>query len=261
MGTVAAVPPHCYTADMRGLKIGLSCFLLAATIAVVVGEEVEGVMKCQCSCDCPNGDSGCACDCDCPERGSTCAPGFTQVCPLTDGMCPPGMSEKCPGGGGGGGGGGGVTTTTTPPPPEIVTESVSVPGKVKCGKVSYTCSMAVTYMNDCSSVTSVKPTCSPKKKACTKKPLVTMTTSDGCTVTGKFASTSKGKQTMSSIAIAGGGSVTTVSPGGPTGGAADMQGCQCLPDFLIYWQKKVANDHEFACSCLPDEVMASDIMN
>jgi len=241
---------------MRGLNIGLSCLLVAATIAVVVAEETDGVMKCQCSCDCPDGSSGCACDCDCPERGSTCAPGFTQVCPLTDGVCPAGMSEKCPGGGGGGAVA--TTTTTTPAPPEIVSETVSVAGKVKCGKVSYTCTMAVTYMNDCTSVTSVKPTCSPKKKACSKKPVVTMTTSDGCTVTGKFSGTSKGKQSMSALTIAGGGSVTTAAPGGTTAvaGGADMQGCQCVPDFLIFWQKAVPNDQEFPCACLPDEVMA-----
>ena len=44
---------------------------------------------------------------------------------------------------------------------------------------------------------------------------------------------------MAILMLYPGGSVTTSAPGETTAvaGGADMQGCQCVPDFLIFWQK------------------------
>merc|ERR1712168_1792176 len=157
-------------------------------------DMMSGTMQCQCSCasDCTSGDSVTR---DCPEPAYSCAPGFTQVCPLDAGACPACMSPKCPGGGAP------PTTTTTPAPPALFTETVNI-GQVKCEKVKYQCNMEVTYMDDCSSVSSVTPSCTPKKSKCTKGVSVSIDTTNGCTVTGKYKNTGK-KQSMSNLNIDG----------------------------------------------------------
>merc|ERR1712126_593400 len=58
----------------------------------------KNTQDCQCECECPTpGDKKCMCDCACPRPGSSCGPGFTQVCPSTDGVCPEGYEVLCPG--------------------------------------------------------------------------------------------------------------------------------------------------------------------
>merc|ERR1711942_134648 len=183
--------PSLYTTDwpeaaMRGHSMALSSLWAALLIMVVAGvvrgQDYSGTMQCQCECanDCTSGDSV---TCNCPEPAFACAPGFTQVCPLDAGACPAGMSPKCPGGGAPPPTT--TTTTTTPAPPALFTETVNI-GQVKCGKVKYQCNMEVTYMDDCSSVSSVKPSCTPKKSKCTKGVSVSIDTTNGCTVTGQY---------------------------------------------------------------------------
>merc|ERR1711872_57070 len=227
---------------MRGHSMaltGLSVALLLATLLVMVvqGQDYSGTMQCQCECanDCTSGDSV---TCDCPEPAFACAPGFTQVCPLDAGACPTGMSPMCPGGGAPPTTT--TTTTTTPPPPALVDETVNI-GQVKCGKVKYQCKMTVTYMDDCSTVSNE--------------------TANGCTVTGKYKNTGK-KESMSGLAIDGfvtAAPTTTAIPttAGPTAAPGETQGCQCMPDFLIYWLQAVPASHsaDYACSCLPDAAM------
>merc|ERR1712172_450256 len=62
--------------------------------------------------------------------------------------------------------------------------------------------MTVTHMDDCSMVSKVTPSCSPKKSKCTKGVNVSIETANGCTVTGKYKNTGK-KQSMSGLAIDG----------------------------------------------------------
>merc|ERR1711936_781105 len=145
-----------------------------------------GQCQCECGSDCTSGD---LVTCDCPEPAFACAPGFTQVCPLDAGACPTGMSPKCPGGGAPPTTT--TTTTTTPAPPAMVTGEVVDIGQVKCGKVKYQCKMTVTYMDDCSTVSKVSPSCTPKKSKCTKGVSVSIETANGCTVTGKYKNTGK----------------------------------------------------------------------
>merc|ERR1711931_597526 len=132
-------------AAMRGRSMALSGLLAALLVLVVQGQDYSGTMQCQCECanDCTSGDSV---TCDCPEPAFACAPGFTQVCPLDAGECPGGGAPPTTT----------TTTTTTPAPPALFTETVNI-GQVKCGKVKYQCNMEVTYMDDCSSVSSVQP--------------------------------------------------------------------------------------------------------
>merc|ERR1711928_114483 len=221
-------------AAMRGHIMALSglwaALLMMVVIGVVQGQDYSGTMQCQCECasDCTSGDPV---TCDCPEPAFACAPGFTQVCPLTAGACPAGMSPKCPGGGAPPTTT--TTTTTTPAPPAIIAETVDI-GQVKCGKVKYQCKMTVTYMDDCSTVSKV---------------------------TGKYKNTGK-KQSMSGLGIDGfvtAAPTTTAIPttAGPTAAPGETQGCQCMPDFLIYWLQAVPASHsaDFACSCLPDTAM------
>merc|ERR1712226_854331 len=242
---------------MRGHSMALSglwaALLLLMALVAVQGQDYSGTMQCQCECgsDCTSGDSV---TCDCPEPAFACAPGFTQVCPLDAGACPTGMSPKCPGGGA-------PPTTTTPAPPAMVTGEVVDIGQVKCGKVKYQCKMTVTYMDDCSTVSKVSPSCTPKKSKCTKGVSVSIETANGCTVTGKYKNTGK-KQSMSGLAIDGfvtAPPTTTAMPttAGPTAAPGETQGCQCMPDFLIYWLQAVPASHsaDYACSCLPDAAM------
>jgi len=249
-------------AAMRGHNMALSGLWAALLIMVVVGRVVEGqdysgTMQCACDCasDCASGDPV---TCDCPEPAYACAPGFTQVCPLSAGACPTGMSPMCPGGGAPPTTT--TTTTTTPPPPALVDETVDI-GRVKCGKVKYQCKMTVTYMDDCSMVSTVKPNCTPKKSKCTKGVSVSIDTANGCTVTGKYKNTGK-KQSMSGLLIDGfvtAAPTTTALPttAGPTAAPGETQGCQCMPDFLIYWLQAVPAIHtaDYACTCLPDAAM------
>merc|ERR1711953_671424 len=62
------------------------------------GSESGEGMECSCECDCPDGSGKCDCNCNCPmqSQNMTCAVGFTQVCPMTDGECPKNMEKKCP---------------------------------------------------------------------------------------------------------------------------------------------------------------------
>jgi len=247
---------------MRGHSMALSglwaALLLLMALVAVQGQDYSGTMQCQCECgsDCTSGDSV---TCDCPEPAFACAPGFTQVCPLDAGACPTGMSPKCPGGGAPPTTT--TTTTTTPAPPAMVTGEVVDIGQVKCGKVKYQCKMTVTYMDDCSTVSKVSPSCTPKKSKCTKGVSVSIETANGCTVTGKYKNTGK-KQSMSGLAIDGfvtAPPTTTAMPttAGPTAAPGETQGCQCMPDFLIYWLQAVPASHsaDYACSCLPDAAM------
>merc|ERR1712130_632792 len=52
---------------------------------------------------------------------------------------------------------------------------------------------------------------------------------------------------------------TTAIPttAGPTAAPGETQGCQCMPDFLIYWLQAVPAIHsaDYACTCLPDAAM------
>jgi len=121
--------------------------------------------------------------------------------------------------------------------------------------------MTVTYMDDCSMVSKVAPNCTPKKSKCTKGVSVTIPTVNGCTVTGKYKNTGK-KQSMSGLAIDGfvtAPPTTTAIPttAGPTAAPGETQGCQCMPDFLIYWLQAVPAIHsaDYACTCLPDAAM------
>merc|ERR1711971_466162 len=169
-------------AAMRGHSMALSglwaALLMMVVTGVVQGQDYSGSMQCQCECasDCTSGDPV---TCDCPEPAFACAPGFTQVCPPTTT----------------------TTTTTTQTPPAIISETVNI-GQVKCGKVKYQCKMTVTHMDDCSMVSKVTPSCSPKKSKCTKGVNVSIETANGCTVTGKYKNTGK-KQSMSGLAIDG----------------------------------------------------------
>merc|ERR1712181_207997 len=93
----------------------------------------------------------------------------------------------------------------------------------------------------------VTPSCSPKKSKCTKGVNVSIDTANGCTVTGKYKNTGK-KQSMSGLAIDGfvtAAPTTTAIPttAGPTAAPGETQGCQCLPDFLIYWLQAVPASH------------------
>merc|ERR1711962_9758 len=235
---------------MRGHSMALSglsvALLLAALPRVHSQDMMSGTMQCQCSCasDCTSGDSV---TCDCPEPAYACAPGFTQVCPLDAGACPAGMSPKCPGGGAPPTTT--TTTTTTPAPPALVTEQFDI-GQVKCGKVKYQCKMTATFMDDCSSVTKVVPSCSPKKSKCIKGVNVNFDASNGCSISGKYKNTGK-KQSFSGLSIDGfvTAAPTTIPP--------TTKGCQCMPDFLIYWLQAVPASHsaDYTCACLPDAAM------
>merc|ERR1711887_200890 len=248
-------------AAMRGHIMALSglwaALLMMVVIGVVQGQDYGGTMQCQCECasDCTSGDPV---TCDCPEPAFACAPGFTQVCPLTAGACPAGMSPKCPGGGAPPTTT--TTTTTTPAPPALVTEQFDI-GLVKCGKVKYQCKMTATFMDDCSSVTKVVPSCSPKKSKCTKGVNVNFDASNGCSISGKYKNTGK-KQSFSGLSIDGfvTAAPTTIPPtttAGPTAAPGETQGCQCMPDFLIYWLQAVPASHsaDYTCACLPDAAM------
>jgi len=215
-------------AAMRGHSMALSglwaAFLMTVVTGVVQGQDYSGNMQCECECasDCTSGDPV---TCDCPEPAFACAPGFTQVCPLSAGACPAGMSPKCPGGGAPPTTT--TTTTTTQAPPAIISETVNI-GQVKCGKVKYQCKMTVTHMDDCSMVSKVTPSCSPKKSKCTKGVNVSIDTANGCTVTGKYKNTGK-KQSMSGLAIDGfvtEAPTTTAIPttAGPTAAPGETQG-------------------------------------
>merc|ERR1711990_538375 len=213
MGTTRWPAMRGHSMALTGLSVAL---LLAALTTVHSQDMMSGTMQCQCECasDCTSGDSVI---CDCPEPAFACAPGFTQVCPLDAGACPAGMSPKCPGGwappttt---------TTTTTTPAPPALVTEQFDI-GQVKCGKVKYQCKMTATFMDDCSSVTKVVPSCSPKKSKCTKGVNVNFDASNGCSISGKYKNTGK-KQSFSGLSIDGfvTAAPTTIPPtttAGPT---------------------------------------------
>merc|ERR1712037_515266 len=99
--------------------------------------------------------------------------------------------------------------------------------QVKCGKVKYQCKMTVTYMDDCSTVSKVAPSCTPKKSKCTKGVSVSIETANGCTVTGKYKNTGK-KQSMSGLGIDGfvtAAPTTTAIPTtvGPTAAPGETQ--------------------------------------
>merc|ERR1719462_136341 len=85
-------------------------------------------------------------------------------------------------------------------------------GKVKCGKATFQCTMRVSFKSDCSAVTRLVPSCTPKKSKCTKGVRVSFVTKSECRVTGTFKSNGK-KQSVSGIDInVSGGAPITTSP-------------------------------------------------
>ena len=89
-----------------------------------------------------------------------------------------------------------VTTCST----LAVEETVKV-GQVKCGKVKFKCDLTVSFASNCSEVTKVVPSCTPKNKKCTKGVPVLFATKSGCAVSGTFKSNGK-KQSFTQINIA-----------------------------------------------------------
>ena len=72
--------------------------------------------------------------------------------------------------------------------------------------------MRVSFKSDCSAVTTVVPSCTPKKFKCTKGVRVSFVTKSECRVTGTFKSNGK-KQSVGGIDInVYGGAPTTTSP-------------------------------------------------
>jgi len=193
--------------------------------------------QCMCECECPTpGDSKCMCDCECPRPGSSCGPGFTQVCPSPDGTCPENFMPLCPED---------LTAAGRADTPmvqnreeEVVTVDVDA---FTCSKKSIACSIVVTFAEDCSSITSAKPTCSQKKAKCNAKVISfaaggTFAT-QRCIITGTYKNTGK-KQSMSKLSIAVNPdyttTTTTTTTTAPPAGAGGDYNCQCVPDFMLY---------------------------
>merc|ERR1719427_1356022 len=122
------------------------------------------------------------CDCECPRPGSSCGPGFPQVCPSPDGTCPETLTAA----------GRADTRMVQNREEEVVTVDVDA---FTCSKKSISCSIVVTFAEDCSSITSAKPTCSQKKAKCNAKVISfaaggTFAT-QRCIITGTYKNTGK----------------------------------------------------------------------
>jgi len=102
------------------------------------------------------------------------------------------------------------TTTTTLQPVSLLTETFNI-GQLNCSRqVTYKqCKMVVTFKEDCSRVSKVVPSCTPKKSKC-KGVLVFIDTPQTCTVTGTYKNTGK-KQSLTGIAISGPSSTSTTT--------------------------------------------------
>merc|ERR1711892_1320875 len=236
MGTIPLAVCQSYrnTAMIKTAAVLLLVVLLGPT--ETQGEDVlafKNSQNCQCECECPTpGDNKCLCDCACPRPGSSCGPGFTQVCPSPDGNCPKAYMPLCPED---------LLPASRADVPEVQDRlDFSIKHDVKCGKTKFKCTFKVDIAEDCSAVTKVTPSCSPKKTKCSK---ATTTFAAGdrdrCLISGTYKNTGK-KQSFSGLSIAvtpaytpTTTTTTTTSTTTPAPKEKDYN-CQCVPDFMLY---------------------------
>merc|ERR1711970_288377 len=182
----------------------------------------------QCECECPTpGDKKCLCDCECPRPGSSCGPGFTQVCPSPDGTCPEAYMPLCPEDLMAAAG-----RADTAAADRAAVAFSGIKHNIKCGKTTHKCTFTADIEEDCSSITSVKLSCSPKKTKCSKASATFPAGDrDRCLISGTFKNNGK-KQTFSGMSIAVNPDYTTTTT--TEGPKQKDYNCQCIPDFMLY---------------------------
>merc|ERR1711892_1466356 len=160
MGTIPLAVCQSYrnTAMIKTAAVLLLVVLLGPT--ETQGEDVlafKNSQNCHCECECPTpGDNKCLCDCACPRPGSSCGPGFTQVCPSPDGNCPEAYMPLCPED---------LLPAGRADVPAVEDRlGFSIKHDVKCGKTKFKCTFKVDIAEDCSAITKVTPSCSPKRR-------------------------------------------------------------------------------------------------
>lgn len=222
--------------------------------------QYSGSMSCQGECSC-SGLPDCPCSLSCPMATSLCAPGFTQVCQQTNEKCPPGMVALCPqkpttttpt-----------TTTTTTPSPPKSISGEKVSNQKVSCGSTTFKCSFTANYVDNCSKVTKVTPSCTPKKKLCKRGGKISYSTKKGkCKVTGTLTISKKYKQSVSKKGISGPPATkppttTTTTTTTPAPSPPGDHKCECVPDFVVLWmQVGTGIPGPFPCCCIPRRALA-----
>jgi len=191
--------------------------------------------NCQCECECPTpGDKKCLCDCECPRPGSSCGPGFTQVCPSPDGTCPEAYMPLCPE----------DLIAAAGRADTVAADRVAVvfsgiKHNIKCGKTTHKCTFNANIEEDCSSINSVKISCSPKKKCSKASATFAAGDRDRCLISGTYKHNGK-KPTFSGMSIAVNPAYTTTTTTTTTtsttteGPKVKDYNCQCVPDFMLY---------------------------
>jgi|ERR1711874_218698 len=200
--------------------------------------------NCQCQSKCPtSGDKKCLFYCECPRPGSSCGPGFTQVCPSPDGTCPEAYMPLCP-----------KDLMAAAGRADIAAENraaVAFKGikhNIECGKTTQQCTFNANIEEDCSSITEVKISCTPRTRKCAKASATFAAGDrDRCLISGTYKNNGK-KQSFTGMSIAVNPAYTTTTTEGPK---VKDNNCQCVPDFMLYMGQLAKRDgFKGSCVCV-----------